>query len=68
MQKVLRAKWKIRTAAEIERHDERVRKNWEALFKGNLNVPDEDLRKHLISFTDRSKILSTNSKGTSFTL
>ena len=53
----------MKTQAEIEKHDQRVLRNWDALSKGNLHVPDDELKKHLMSFTDRSKILSTSRKG-----
>lgn len=63
LQKLLKAKWNYTTQEQIEKHDARVRRNWESLLKDELEVPNEDLKKHLLSFSQRSKILSSSRKG-----
>lgn len=55
------ADWKLRTQEDIENHDRRVRKNWKALENGTLDVPSEDLKKPLKTFSNRSKLAQNTS-------
>ncbi|XP_034252820.1 uncharacterized protein LOC117652195 [Thrips palmi] len=62
IQKILRAKWKYNSPEQIEKHDARVQRNWDALLKDDLEVPNEELKKHLLSFSQRRKLISSNMK------
>ncbi|KAK3927974.1 Neugrin [Frankliniella fusca] len=58
IKKVIKADWKLRTQEDIEKHDERVKKNWEAFKNGTLDMPNESLKKHLQTFSNRGKMAS----------
>lgn len=62
IQKILKTKWKLRTQEEIDAHDRRVRRNWEAFAEGKLKISDKFLEKHLKSFSNRSKLIAPISK------
>lgn len=51
--KIIKAKWLIRDAKRITKHDLKVQQNWDALKQGKAPGVNEELRKHLLKFADR---------------
>ncbi|XP_069670577.1 putative neugrin-like protein DDB_G0288135 [Periplaneta americana] len=60
VQKILKSKWRPLNAERVLKHDEAVRKNWELLRSGKLEV-DPQLKEHLEQFTDRTMPVSQKS-------
>ncbi|CAH2049266.1 unnamed protein product, partial [Iphiclides podalirius] len=58
--KLLKYPWKPATDERIARHDASALRNWKDLKENTLNIP-EDLRKHLLKFSER-KIPPLNKK------
>ncbi|KRT85462.1 hypothetical protein AMK59_194, partial [Oryctes borbonicus] len=53
IKKIVKATWTKTNQLKIKNHDNSVRKNWEMLKNGQLNLPPI-LTKHLHKFTDRN--------------
>lgn len=53
IRKIIKAKWLLRDAKQVEQHDVKVQENWTALKENNVPEMGEELRLHLLKFADR---------------